>query len=169
MNMHVHDLETYLNTPVPHTFTHHVHHLRFGPQIPDSISKKLSLSSSQPWTSHHLNPLEDTEQSTDDAAYNFMYFVKVVSTSYLPLGWERTLAKQDKRDIPHEFIDLGSYGHEHDGSLETHQYSVTSHKRSLLGGDDSQEGHAERLHARGGIPGVFFSYVCHPFTLWHSS
>jgi hypothetical protein len=27
------------------------------------------------------------------------------------------------------------------------------------GGTDEKEGHKERLHARGGIPGVFFSYV----------
>ena len=27
------------------------------------------------------------------------------------------------------------------------------------GGDDAAEGHKEKLHARGGIPGVFFSYV----------
>jgi hypothetical protein len=43
------------------------------------------------------------------------------------------------------------------GSIETHQYSVTSHKRSLAGG--AEEDHKERIHARGGIPGVFFSYV----------
>ncbi|KAH0264214.1 hypothetical protein KCU71_g20220, partial [Aureobasidium melanogenum] len=32
----------------------------------------------------------------------------------------------------------------------------------LAGGDDRQEGHKERLHARGGIPGVFFSYDISP-------
>lgn len=42
--------------------------------------------------------------------------------------------------------------------METHQYSVTSHKRSLTGGTAQDEGHKERLHARGGIPGVFFSF-----------
>jgi len=35
---------------------------------------------------------------------------------------------------------------------------VTSHKRSLAGGSAQEEGHKERLHARGGIPGVFFSF-----------
>ena len=103
-----------------------------------------------------MNPLDDTEHKTDEKAYNFMYFVKVVSTAYLPLGWER---KGSILDLPHELVELGSYGHGEMGSIETHQYSVTSHKRSLAGGDDRQEGHKERLHARGGIPGVFFSYV----------
>ena len=50
------------------------------------------------------------------------------------------------------------YGHGESGSVETHQYSVTSHKRSLAGGSAQEEGHKERLHARGGIPGVFFSF-----------
>jgi hypothetical protein len=50
------------------------------------------------------------------------------------------------------------YGHGESGSVETHQYSVTSHKRSLTGGTAQDEGHKERLHARGGIPGVFFSF-----------
>jgi hypothetical protein len=85
-----------------------------------------------------------------------MYFVKVVSTAYLPLGWERT---GSILDIPHELIELGGYGVDDKGSIETHQYSVTSHKRNLGGGDAQDQGHKERLHARGGIPGVFFSYV----------
>lgn len=55
---------------------------------------------------------------------------------------------------------VGTYGYSGDGSVETHQYSVTSHKRSLAGGDDGEDGHKERMHSRGGIPGVFFSYVC---------
>lgn len=87
-----------------------------------------------------------------------MYFVKIVPTSYLPLGWDKKFQG---------FLDdtrqgLGSYGQGRDGSVETHQYSVTSHKRSLAGGDDSAEGHRERLHSRGGIPGVFFSYDISP-------
>ncbi|KAG9540568.1 DUF1692-domain-containing protein, partial [Aureobasidium melanogenum] len=102
---------------------------------------------------------DNTEHKTDEKAYNFMYFVKVVSTAYLPLGWER---KNSILDLPHELVELGSYGHGEAGSIETHQYSVTSHKRSLAGGDDRQEGHKERLHARGGIPGVFFSYDISP-------
>lgn len=160
-NMHVHDLNNYFETPVQggHTFSHHVHHLRFGPQLPDDIAKKVK-NKGMVWTNHHINPLDDTAQKTDDPAYNFMYFVKVVPTSYLPLGWEQTSSLLGSvADIPHEFVGLGSYGHGWDGSVETHQYSVTSHKRSLGGGDDSASGHKEVQHARGGIPGVFFSYV----------
>jgi hypothetical protein len=156
-NMHVHDLDNYFNSgPVEHSFSHQIHHLRFGPELPDEVVKKVGEEGMK-WASHHLNPLDDTEQKTQDKAFNFMYFVKVVSTTYLPLGWERTGSIMD---IPHELVELGGYGKGDRGqSIESHQYSVTSHKRSLGGGDSEEQGHKERLHARGGIPGVFFSYV----------
>lgn len=154
-NMHVHDLKNYWDTPVQggHSFSHTIHHLRFGPQLPEEIGKKLSTKS-MPWTNSHMNPLDGSEQKTNDPNYNFMYFVKIVPTSYLPLGWEKKY-----RDMMDHSAALGQFGQNEDGSIETHQYSVTSHKRSLSGGDDSAEGHAERLHSKGGIPGVFFSYV----------
>lgn len=154
-NMHVHDLKNYWDTPVAggHSFSHTIHHLRFGPQLPEEIGKKLSTKS-MPWTNHHMNPLDGSEQKTTDPNFNFMYFVKIVPTSYLPLGWEKKY-----RDMIDHNAALGQFGQNEDGSIETHQYSVTSHKRSLSGGDDSADGHAERLHSKGGIPGVFFSYV----------
>ncbi|MCJ1367771.1 hypothetical protein MMC16_006905 [Acarospora aff. strigata] len=165
-NMHVHDLNNYFENPAEHghTFTHTIHHLRFGPQLPEEATKNIK-GKNLPWTDHHLNPLDQTTQATDDPAYNYMYFVKVVSTSYLPLGWEKRQSHgsfQSAKDIPHEILPIGSHGYGFDGSVETHQYSVTSHKRSLSGGSDAQEGHKERLHARGGIPGVFFSYDISP-------
>lgn len=149
---HVHDLDIYLRQG-DHSFSHKIHHLRFGPLLPDSVTSKLESGGSV-WSNHHLNPLDNTEQSTNDKAYNFMYFVKVVSTAYLPLGWDQARATG-----PRKYSALGRYGHGADGSIEAHQYSVTSHKRSLAGGSDAAEGHKERLHAKGGIPGVFFAYV----------
>jgi hypothetical protein len=102
-----------------------------------------------------LNPLDNTGQNTDVKAFNFMYFIKVVSTAYLPLGWEKQAPVSSKAaDILGAGIDAS-----YKGSIETHQYSVTSHQRNLGGGNDAASGHKERLHARGGIPGVFFSYV----------
>lgn len=156
--MHVHDLNNYLDTPVEggHVFTHKIHSLRFGPQLPTDVIDKMGKAKALPyWTDHHSNPLDDTEQTTNDPAYNFMYFIKVVSTSYLPLGWEKLY----KKTTGNQYVGIGGYGHQNDGSVETHQFSVTSHRRSLRGGDDSAEGHKEKLHASGGIPGVFFSYV----------
>jgi hypothetical protein len=157
-NIHVHDLENYLKDDT-HTFTHQIHHLRFGPRLSDMVvqdmQKKHQATGPGGWTNHHLNPLDGSHQHTDDKAFNFMYFVKVVSTAYLPLGWEKEAPRASKYDdVLGGTID-GSYK----GSIETHQYSVTSHKRSLSGGNDEEAGHKERIHARGGIPGVFFSYV----------
>lgn len=157
-NMHVHDLKNYWDTPVTggHSFSHVIHHLRFGPQLPDNLSKKVQSKVLLPWTNHHINPLDGTKQVTQDPNLNYMYFVKIVPTSYLPLGWERKYSERYNENHGAEIGTLGEFG---DGSVETHQYSVTSHKRSLAGGDDAAEGHQERLHAKGGIPGVFFSYV----------
>lgn len=120
-----------------------------------NMAKKNLATGPGGWTNHHINPLDGTDQHTDEKAFNYMYFVKVVSTAYLPLGWEKEAPHPSRDDIGATIE--GSYK----GSIETHQYSVTSHKRSLQGGTDEQEGHKERIHARGGIPGVFFSYVSH--------
>ncbi|KAL2145956.1 hypothetical protein VTI28DRAFT_5830 [Corynascus sepedonium] len=157
-NLHIHELNEYWNSPVKHTFTHTIHHLRFGPQLPESLTEKLGPNKKMPWTNHHVNPLDDTTQQTDDVNYNYMYFLKIVPTSYLPLGWEKTWTGFRERHA----AELGAFGTSADGSIETHQYSVTSHKRSLAGGTDADEGHKERQHARGGIPGVFFSYDISP-------
>lgn len=150
-NMHVHDLKNYWDTPVQggHHFTHTIHSLRFGPQLPADAAKRLGSSS---------QPLDGVNQATTDPNFNYMYFVKVVPTSYLPLGWE----PKGYEVVDDSRADLGSLGVTTDGSIETHQYSVTSHKRSMQGGDDSAEGHGERLHSKGGIPGVFFSYDISP-------
>ncbi|KAI0484805.1 DUF1692-domain-containing protein [Xylariaceae sp. FL0804] len=155
--MHVHDLKNYWDSPVKHSFEHEINQLRFGPQLPDDIAAKHVKNT--PWTNHHVNPLDQVKQKTDDPNYNFMYFVKVVPTAYLPLSWSSTSGSSG---APEDKAWLGKLGSEVDGSMETHQYSVTSHKRSLAGGDDAAEGHQERMHARGGIPGVFFSYDISP-------
>ncbi|CAI4216640.1 unnamed protein product [Parascedosporium putredinis] len=157
-NHHVHDLKSYWEPGkknVKHDFSHTIHSLRFGPQLPADVTARLG-SSSLPWVNHHFNPLDGTKQVTTDPNFNFMYFVKIVPTSYLPLGWE----KKVRRIIDEDRADLGALGAAGDGSVETHQYSVTIHKRSLSGGND--EDHAEKFHAKGGIPGVFFSYDISP-------
>ncbi|KAF2635317.1 endoplasmic reticulum-golgi intermediate compartment protein 3 [Massarina eburnea CBS 473.64] len=160
-NLHVHDLENYFKDE-SHTFTHKINHLRFGPQLSETVIQDMQSKHANTgpggWTNHHINPLDNTEQQTTEKAFNFMYFVKVVSTAYMPLGWEKEVGKPTKHDEV-----LGStIDHTYKGSVETHQYSVTSHKRNLAGGNDEEAGHKERIHARGGIPGVFFSYDISP-------
>ncbi|PWY85293.1 COPII-coated vesicle membrane protein Erv46 [Aspergillus eucalypticola CBS 122712] len=160
-NMHVHDLATFFDAELSeserHTMTHEIHQLRFGPQLPDELSDRWQ------WTDHHhTNPLDNTKQETNEPGYNYMYFVKVVSTSYLPLGWDPLFSSSIHS--AYDQAPLGSHGIAYgaEGSIETHQYSVTSHKRSLMGGDASDEGHKERLHAANGIPGVFVNYDISP-------
>lgn len=168
-NVHAHDMANYFEAEdnqnhqhddekLPqHTMSHEIHSLRFGPQLPDALSARWQ------WTDHHhTNPLDDTKQLTDEPAYNYMYFVKVVSTSYLPLGWD-PLFSSDVHNA-YEQNPLGSHGlgREPQSSIETHQYSVTSHKRALMGGNDAAEGHKERIHAQGGMPGVFVNYDISP-------
>ncbi|KAF8469512.1 endoplasmic reticulum-golgi intermediate compartment protein [Kalaharituber pfeilii] len=140
--MHVHDLNQYLNTNSPHTFSHTIHRLSFGPQLPDHVPMPKVPALGAPYYQAR-NPLDGTSHHTTQKNFNYMYFIKVVSTSYLPLGVE---------DDDHDGIAKGA--------VETHQYSVTSHSRNLLGGADPE--HAHTLHARGGIPGVFFSYDISP-------
>ncbi|KAI1819914.1 DUF1692-domain-containing protein [Xylaria intraflava] len=155
-NMHVHDLKNYWDSPVKHSFMHEIHQLRFGPQIPEAVAEKSVKTN--PWTNHHQNPLDGAKQPIDDQNYNFMYFLKVVPTAYLPLNTQQT----NELDQAGDDQVLGNLGTGFDGSMETYQYSVTSHKRSWKGGDDAAEGHQERMHSRGGIPGVFFSYDISP-------
>jgi hypothetical protein len=157
-NMHVHDLNNYYDTPTDggHTFSHEIHSLRFGPKL-EGEAAKWEASVQQG------NPLDGHKEETAEAAYNYMYFVKIVSTSYLPLGWDEKMSTEKHSKFA-DVIPLGMQGRSqgNTGSIETHQYSVTSHKRSLTGGSDAAEGHKERLHAHGGIPGVFFSYDISP-------
>ncbi|KAF3934917.1 hypothetical protein ABW19_dt0206399 [Dactylella cylindrospora] len=123
--MHVHDLQNYLQSSVEHSFAHTINALSFGPPLPTDLLHERH---------HQQNPLDAVSKHTDDRNYNYMYFVKIVSTSY-------------------EHLD-GGY------TINTHQYSVTSHERSLEGGKDAA--HPGTVHARGGIPGVFFSYDISP-------
>lgn len=80
-----------------------------------------------------LNPLDGTIKETNIKGFNYQYFIKVVSTRYEKLNGT---------------------------SIETNQYSVTSHERRLEGGRD--EDHPHTLHSRGGVPGVFFNYDISP-------
>ncbi|KAL1992584.1 hypothetical protein VTN49DRAFT_4616 [Thermomyces lanuginosus] len=152
--MHIHDLETYLQDNLDdkekHTMSHIIHQLRFGPPLPDEISRRWQ------WTDHHhTNPLDGTQEFTDEPAYNYVYFIKVVSTSYLPLSNIPTLPSPDQW----EEVPLGQHG-AGSTSIETHQYSVTSHQRPIRSSPDaSPDG---RVHAQGGIPGVFFNYDISP-------
>lgn len=79
------------------------------------------------------NPLDRTYKRTDKKWFSYTYFVKVVATRIEKLNGE---------------------------ILETNQYSVTTHERGLQGGRDAD--HPHTLHARDGVPGVYFAYDISP-------
>lgn len=162
-NIHAHDLWSFFNAgSLPegekHTMTHEIHQLHFGPQLPEELSSRLQSPE------HQYQPLDNTKQLTNEPSYNFAYFVKVVSTAYLPLGWDESVMADSSGYAQERKTPLGTHGLDHgpQGKIETHQYSVTSHKRSLSGGTDAENGHKERIHASDGIPGVFFNYDISP-------
>ncbi|OLL23742.1 hypothetical protein NEOLI_004249 [Neolecta irregularis DAH-3] len=79
------------------------------------------------------NPLDGKAVKSNNPAYTFIYFIKSVSTRY-------------------EYLSSPA--------LETNQFSVTSHSRPLVGGKDEED--PSHIHARGGIPGLFFQYEISP-------
>lgn len=120
--VHVHDIQQFLMDPAKHSFNHKINHLSFGPPSAGQM---------------HSNPLDGVAKNPPEAAYNYMYFLKCVSTSFFKL-------------------------HEKE-PLDTMTYSVTAHERSTNGGVD--KANPSHINARGGIPGVFFSYDISPLKL----
>ena len=116
--MHVHDTSAYFNDK--HDFSHTIHSLHFGGE---DVNTKLQS-----------NPLDGVVKVNSNQNYNYVYFVKCVSTTYIYLSNKE--------------------------STSTNQYSVTSHERPIEGGPDPD--HKNAVHSRGGIPGVFFSYDISP-------
>lgn len=179
--MHVHDTQEFDQDQHPHDFSHTIHHLGFGPRMDDSGRARWAVRRIA-----YRDPLDGTQQTTAEKRYSFTYYVKVVGTSYLPLGHHKRLkgvpahsdaashAAQTAADTHHQ-APLGSLGVLSDGSLLTHQYSVTSHSRPIAGGrapsaDPSRThvnaaGKEEVEHAAGGIPGVTFNYDISPMRI----
>ncbi|KAH3685730.1 hypothetical protein WICPIJ_003298 [Wickerhamomyces pijperi] len=75
------------------------------------------------------NPLDGQIKTIGGKQHLYSYFLKIVPTRF-------------------EFLN-GTV-------LETNQFSTTHHDRPLFGGRD--EDHPNTLHARGGIPGLFFNF-----------
>lgn len=142
MQMHVHDLELYNDPAAKYDFSHQIHNISFGPDLPPKV--KLHKSG----YGMVQNPLQNTNHISYDKRHNFMYFLKVVSTAYYPL------------DVDYQPHGELAYADILKGAIETHQYAVTTHDRSVEGGADPDDKHT--VHARGGIPGVFFSYDISP-------
>lgn len=86
-----------------------------------------------------LHPLDGASQSLNQKNHLYSYYLNVVATRFEYLT---TSLKQ---------------------SLETNQFSVIYHDRPLIGGKD--EDHQHTLHARGGVPGLFFHFDISPLKI----
>lgn len=83
------------------------------------------------------HPLDNHQLIFDEKYHVASYYLKVVATRF-------------------EFIDMSL-------PLDTNQFSVISHHRPLRGGKD--EDHKHTIHARGGLPGVFFHFDISPMKI----
>lgn len=80
--------------------------------------------------------LDQHEEKLNHKYHVFNYYLKVVATRF-------------------EFLNSEP--------IESNQYSVIEHDRPLAGGKDSD--HQHTLHARGGLPGVFFHFDISPMKI----
>lgn len=133
---HTHDMSFYLDEKMPFNFAHKIHHLSFGPTPATALygdGKDAARRAADAAAGAAADPLSGVEHLTESRTERYQYFIKVVATRIEPKGVE---------------------------AVETNQYSVTSHQRSILGGSDDD--HPHTLHTRGGVPGVYFSYDISP-------
>ncbi|QPG73779.1 hypothetical protein FOA43_001093 [Brettanomyces nanus] len=82
------------------------------------------------------HPLDGREMAIGEKYHLYSYFLKVVNTRF-------------------EYMD-GEV-------LETNEFSVSQHDRPLKGGRDDD--HPNTIHARGGLPGVFFYFDISPMKI----
>lgn len=85
---------------------------------------------------HSTHPLDGHSLTTGEKRHLASYYLKVVATRF-------------------EYLNTNL--------LETNQFSVISHHRPLSGGKDDD--HQHTLHARGGLPGVFFHFEISPLKI----
>ncbi|ODV64802.1 DUF1692-domain-containing protein [Hyphopichia burtonii NRRL Y-1933] len=127
----------------------HVHDLSLYDKYPekfnfDHVINHLSFGA-DPKLLHRLiqqeqstHPLDQHLMTIGEKQHVFSYYLKVVATRFEYL--------ENKLE-----------------PLETNQFSVISHHRPLVGGKD--EDHQHTLHARGGLPGVFFHFEISPLKI----
>ncbi|CAB4378986.1 DUF1692-domain-containing protein [Rhizophagus irregularis] len=99
-NIHLHDLQPFLNDGVNHDFTHEIHHLSFGPKVQGVV-----------------NPLDGIGRSVSQGHYMFQYFVKVVSTQFHYLN--KTTIDTNQYSVTQYERDLT--GRDTSGHVHTHQ------------------------------------------------
>lgn len=123
----------------------HVHDLSLYDKYPDKFNFDHVINHFSFGSDPHNNdvlqqsthPLDNHQLILNEKLHVASYYLKVVATRFEYLN---NLAP-----------------------LETNQFSVISHHRPLQGGKD--EDHQHTLHARGGLPGVFFHFDISPLKI----
>ncbi|ODV83006.1 hypothetical protein CANARDRAFT_9981 [[Candida] arabinofermentans NRRL YB-2248] len=121
----------------------HVHDLSLYDKFSDKFNFQHKVNHFSFGTDNHLtneyvstHPLDGRESTVAEKYQLYSYFLKVVNTRY-------------------EFLD---------GSIvNTNQFSASEHDRPLQGGRDDD--HPNTIHARGGLPGVFFHFDISPMKI----
>ncbi|OWB76216.1 hypothetical protein B5S32_g366 [[Candida] boidinii] len=136
MDRHIHDLSLFDKHSDKFNFAHTINHFSFGKDPHDNSRINLHDNTIDgSVTSTH--PLDHKIAEGSNKYHIYTYFLKVISTRYEYL---------DSKDI-----------------LETNQFSATEHNRPIIGGRD--EDHPNTIHARGGLPGVFFNFEISPLKI----
>ncbi|EGV62523.1 ER-derived vesicles protein erv46 [Yamadazyma tenuis] len=126
----------------------HVHDLSLYNKFPDRFNFDHTINhlsfGKDPETNANtdkktLHPLDGETRNLKEKYHLYSYFLKVVSTRYEYL--------QEKLKAP----------------LETNQFSAIYHDRPIKGGKD--EDHQHTLHARGGLPGLYFYFDISPLKI----
>ncbi|ODV59250.1 retrograde cargo receptor ERV46 [Ascoidea rubescens DSM 1968] len=109
---------------------------------------------------NHFSFGEDPESSIK-ASLNRL---KTIQVSSHPLDGFKSL-KNERYHLYSHYLKVVSTRYEFLNStvLETNQFSSTFHDRPLKGGKD--EDHPHTLHAKGGIPGLFFHFDISPLKI----
>lgn len=101
-----------------------------------TLDKRDTSTSEEEEAELSTHPLDGFSKKLNKKQHLFSYYLKVVSTRF-------------------EYLTKPL--------LDTNQFSVITHDRPLVGGRD--EDHQHTLHARGGMPGVFFHFDISPMKI----
>ncbi|ODV95179.1 hypothetical protein PACTADRAFT_49927 [Pachysolen tannophilus NRRL Y-2460] len=129
---HVHDMSLYYKHENRFNFDHEINHFSFGPDPHEGREIEMVKNTKNDVVTS-THPLDGHKVIKNEKNHLFSYYLKVVATRY-------------------EFLN--------GNTLETNQFSSTYHDRPLQGGKD--EDHPHTLHARGGIPSLFFYFDISP-------
>lgn len=132
---HLHDLSLWNKYADKFSMAHVIHHFSFGEDPGTSMTLASTQEEDQ---TPSIAPLDGYTFSLDKKNHVALYYLLVVATRV-------------------EFLDNKR------PPVDTNQVSVITHDRPVVGGRDDD--HQNTMHARGGVPGVFFHFDISPMKI----